>query len=211
MANNPTRLKGHLEHHWGRRQPVEDEESSLRNPYVAWPSRADQEATYEMQNAPAETSRPAEPSRGSQIKPRANKGRAYGKHTIEESGDTVQGGEDAVWSLSRFEVDRHPTKVTEWEMDLIRELYQVPDYVEFRLPGPSDQPTRPHPGHVAMYKDYFFEGLQLPLHSFFKEALLNLDVSLPQLNLNAAQSLVALWVLYRVNYFPDLTLEEFRA
>ena len=44
-----------------------------------------------------------------------------------------------------------------------------------------------------------------------KEALLNLDVSLPQLNPNAVQSLVALWALYKVNSFPDLTVEEFRA
>ena len=40
---------------------------------------------------------------------------------------------------------------------------------------------------------------------------MNLDVSLPQLNLNAVQSLVVLWVLYRLNHFPDLTVEEFRA
>ena len=96
-------------------------------------------------------------------------------------------------------------------MDLIRELYQVPDYMECQLPRLFDQPTRPPLGHVAMYKDYFFKGLRLPLHPFFREALLNLDVSLPQLNQNAVQSLVALWVLYRVNGFLDLKLEEFRA
>ena len=40
---------------------------------------------------------------------------------------------------------------------------------------------------------------------------MNLDFSLLQLNPNPVQSLVALWVLYRINRFPDLTLEEFRA
>ena len=64
-------------------------------------------------------------------------------------------------------------------MDLIRELYQVPNYMEFQLPGPSNQLTRPPPSHVAVYRDYFFKGLGLPLHLFFREALLNLDVSLP--------------------------------
>ena len=108
-------------------------------------------------------------------------------------------------------MDRHPTEMTAREMDLIRELYQVPDYVEFHLPGPSDQPTWPPSGQVAVYRDYFFKGLQLPLHPFFRETLLNLDVSLPQLNSNAVQYLVALWVLYHVNRFPDLTLEDFRA
>ena len=87
-------------------------------------------------------------------------------------------------------------------MDLIKELY--------RLYGPFDQPTWPPLGHVAIYRD-FFKRLMLLIHPFFREALLNLDVSLPQLNLNAVQSLVTLWVLYRINRFPDLTLEEFRA
>ena len=95
------------------------------------------------------------------------------------------------------------------ELDLLRELYQVPDYVDFRFPGPSDQPTLPPFGCAAVYWDYFPKGLKFPLHQFFREALLNLDVSLPQLNPNAMQSLVALWVLYRINRFPDLTLEEF--
>ena len=50
--------------------------------------------------------------------------------------------------------------------------------MEFRLLGPSDQPTRPPLDYVAVYRDYFFKGLRLPLHPFFREALLNLDVSL---------------------------------
>ena len=40
---------------------------------------------------------------------------------------------------------------------------------------------------------------------------MNLEISLPQLNLNAVQSLVALWALYRLLDFPDLTVEELRA
>ena len=93
--------------------------------------------------------------------------------------DVVQRGEDVVQPLSRFVVDRHPTKMTARVMDLIKELYQVLDYVEFRFPRPSDKPIRPPLGHVVVYRDYFFKGLCLPLHPFFREALLNLDVSLP--------------------------------
>ena len=94
---------------------------------------------------------------------------------------------------------------------MIRQLYSVPDYVEFRLPEPSNQPTRPSPGCTAVYRDYFIKGLKLPLHPFMREALLNLDISLPQLNPNAVQSLVALWVLYRLNRFPDFMVDKFRA
>ena len=44
-----------------------------------------------------------------------------------------------------------------------------------------------------------------------KEVLLNLDISLPQLNPNAVQSLVVLWAFYRLFHFPALTVEELRA
>ena len=94
-----------------------------------------------MRNAPSGTSCPAELNRDGCTKAQAYRGHTRGKRTRKESGDAIQEGEDVAQPHSRFEVDRHPTKVTEREMDLIRELYQVPDYLEFRLPGPSDQPT----------------------------------------------------------------------
>ena len=100
--------------------------------------------------------------------------------------------------------------MTEYELALIRRYYHVPDYVQFRLPGPVDVPTRPPPGCVAVYQDYFIRGLRLPLHPFIREALLNLEISLLQLDPNAYQCMVALWTLYRVLSFPDLTVEELR-
>ena len=81
--------------------------------------------------------------------------------------------------------------------------------MEFWLPEPSDQPTRPPSGFIPIDRDYFIKGLRLPLHPCIREALLNMDISLPQLNSNAVQSLVALWVLYRLLRFLDLTVEEF--
>ena len=106
-------------------------------------------------------------------------------------------------------MDRHPYRITDRELDLIRTLYYMPDYVEFHLPGSSDMPTRPPPGCIAVYRDYFIKRLCLPLYPFIREMLLNMDISLPQLNSNAVQSLVALWVLYRLLCFPDPTVEEF--
>ena len=144
MVNDPNPLGGRLDHCPSQRQSTE-EESSLSDFPAACPFGANQEASSEAQNALAGTNRSAEPSRGGCTKVRAYKGRVRGRHAREESGDAVQGGEDAARPLSRFEVDRHPTKMKVREMDLIRELYQVPDYVEFWLPGPSDQPTRPPP------------------------------------------------------------------
>ena len=65
------------------------------------------------------------------------------------------------------------------------QLYYVPDYVEFWLPEPSDQPARPPPSYIVVYWGYFIKVLCLPLYPFIREALLNMDTSLPQLNPNA--------------------------
>ena len=86
----------------------------------------------------------------------------------------------------------------------------MPDYVRFCLPGLANVPTRPLLGEVAFYRDYFIRELRLPLHLFIREVLVNLEISLPQLNLNAYQCMVALWALYRVLDFPNLTVEELR-
>ena len=50
------------------------------------------------------------------------------------------------------------------------------------ISGSQGQPTRPPLGFIAIYRDYLIKGLRLPLHPFIREVLLNLDISLPQLN-----------------------------
>ena len=80
--------------------------------------------------------------------------------------------------ITLFEVDTHDSRMTEYEMALIRRYYRVPDFVQFCLPGPADVLTRPPPGLIAVYRDYFTRGLQLSLHPFVCEGLLNLEVSL---------------------------------
>ena len=94
--------------------------------------------------------------------------------------------------ITLFEVDTHISWMTEYELVLIRRYYHVPDYVQFRLPRPVDVPTRPPLNCVAVHRDYFIRGLRLPLHPFIKEVLLNLEISLSQLNPNAYQCMVAL-------------------
>ena len=49
--------------------------------------------------------------------------------------------------------------MTEKELALIKKYYHVPDYVQLRLLRPADQPTRPPPGFIAVYWDYFTRGL----------------------------------------------------
>ena len=133
ISNFPSALASSLAHHHGRRQPLE-EDSSSSDHSEAGPSGAEQNTTSDVRNAPAGPSRPAQPARGGRMKARAQQGSARGCRAREEEGDLVRGGEDAARPLSQFEVDRHPSKITALELDVIRQLYYVLDYVEFRLP-----------------------------------------------------------------------------
>ena len=72
------------------------------------------------------------------MKARAQRGHDQGHRVLEEGGDPVDRGEDHVQPLWQFEVDRHPSKITEWALDVIRLLYYIPDYVELYLPKPFD-------------------------------------------------------------------------
>ena len=40
-------------------------------------------------------------------------------------------------------MDKNPLKISSRELELLRELYHIPDEAEFQLLEPSDQPTRP--------------------------------------------------------------------
>ena len=168
----------------------------------------------------ASTSRPIEEAGPSQLAQETRRGRlkararqlnVQGCRAREQAGDPVEGGEALARPITPFEVDTHGSRMTEYELALIRRYFHVPDYVRFRLLGPVDVPTRPFIGCVAVYWDYFVRGLRLPLHQFIREVLLNLEISLPQPNPNAYQCMLALWALYRVLGFPDLTVEELRA
>ena len=90
MANDPNPLESRLEHRRGRRQPVENE-SSLIIPTTVQPPQAEQEVSSAAQNIPAETSQPAEPSKGGRVKSRANKGCARSKRAREKSETPSRG------------------------------------------------------------------------------------------------------------------------
>ena len=153
-----------------------------------------QEVIPEAWNVEASISQPTQSARGYRAR--------------EQAGDPVEGGEEVARPITPFEVDIHTSQMTEYELALIRRYYHELNYVQFCLPRPTDVPTKPPPGFIALYRDYFTRGLRLPLYPFIREVLLNLEISLPQLNPNVIQCTVALWALYRVLCFPDLTVEE---
>ena len=72
------------------------------------------------------------------MKTRARRGRTRGHRARDQDWDPVQGGEDVARPISSFEVDRHPSRMTEQELELIRTHYYVLDYVELRLARPAD-------------------------------------------------------------------------
>ena len=145
----------------------------------------DQEATPEVRIAEASTSQPAQQARRGRSKARALRGNIPGRRAHEQARDSVKGGKAVARPITPFEVDTHGSWMTKYEMALILRYYLVLNLVQFHLPGPADVPTRPPPDLIVVYRDYFTRGLWLPLHPFIREVLLNLEVSLPQLNLNA--------------------------
>ena len=126
MVNFPSALESTLAHRRGRHQPVEEDESSTDHS-EAGPSRAEQDIGSEACNAPADPSRQVQPVRGGRVKARAQRGCARGCRAQEEGEDPVDEGEDHAQPLLQFKVDRHPSKMTKQELDVIRELYYVPD------------------------------------------------------------------------------------
>ena len=91
---------------------MDEDESSSDHSEVS-PLGAEQETGSETHNAPAGLSRQAEPARGGRNKVRAQCGCTRGHRAREEAGDPVEGGEDHARPISQFEVDRHPSKMTE--------------------------------------------------------------------------------------------------
>ena len=126
MDNDLTLLEGCLKHRHGRQQPGE-EESSSTTPPVVQPSQTDQKVCSTVWNILAKTSQSTVPSRGGQFKSQANRGCAWGNRAREESRDAVPKGEDVSRPITRFEVDRNPTKMKEGEVELIKDMYQVLD------------------------------------------------------------------------------------
>ena len=136
----------------------------------------DQRVIPEVRNTEASTSQSAQQARQGKPKVHARRENIHGRRARERVRDLVEGGEQVARPIMPFEVDTHRSWMTEYELVLIQRYYQVPDYVQFRFPGPADVLTRPPPGCVVVYRDYFIKGLRLPLHPFIREVLLNLDV-----------------------------------
>ena len=161
-------------HRRGQRQPSKDRDL-----------QADQAVTPELRNVWASTSQPVQQVRWGQSKAHARHENVWGNRAREQTGDPVEGGEAVARPITPFKVDAHRSWMIKYELALIRRHYQVPNYVQFRLPRPVDVPTKLPSGRVAVYRDYFIRGIRLPLHLFIREVLLNLEISLPQLNPNA--------------------------
>ena len=51
--------------------------------------------------------------------------------------------------ITPFEVDAHTSRMTEYELVLIRRYYHVPDYVQFCLLGLANVRTRPPPDFIS--------------------------------------------------------------
>jgi hypothetical protein len=104
------------------------------------------------------------------------------------------------------------SNLTSPELTEIREMFNVPDYIELRLPDPSDASTErmfnPPMGSICVTKVAFAFGLRLPLAPFIVDFLRGLGLCLTQVTAIGMGHLVA-WAVWMKRLDVPLTLENF--
>ena len=94
--------------------------------------------------------------------------------------------------------------VTLWEE------FEIPNDVEFIVPGLNDLPSRPPPGHITLSAEFFRAGLRLPFHPYLRRALTRLNMAPMQLNVNTYRILISCFVLWTKNFIAELPFRAFQ-
>ncbi|CAL8133330.1 unnamed protein product [Prunus armeniaca] len=87
--------------------------------------------------------------------------------------------EDLVFGLDHLE----PNVMTEAEVAKIRALYNIPESVKMRIPGPLESLSNPR-GEVVFFMDVLKHGLRLPLRHFVHKILAAIGYAPGQFNPN---------------------------
>ncbi|GMN32892.1 hypothetical protein TIFTF001_048225 [Ficus carica] len=109
-----------------------------------------------------------------------------------------------------YSVDFYTSAVTPGYLAALRRDFQIPAEVDLRVPDENDLPSRPPPGYISFYAEYFRAGLRLPLHPFLRRALTRLNVAPAQLNANAYRILVGCFILWAKNFATELPFRAFQ-
>lgn len=110
---------------------------------------------------------------------------------------------------SPFKAVWFPSIITEHDIKVFRGLYQIPDSVTLRVPGPDQFASRPRDNEVAFNEELFLLGARLPLQPYFAAHLHGFEIPPYQLNLNGWRTISGLYVIWVENK-PPLTIEEIK-
>ncbi|GMN39718.1 hypothetical protein TIFTF001_008944 [Ficus carica] len=92
-------------------------------------------------------------------------------------------------------VDYFTSAVTPSYLVALRDEFEIPNDIELVVPDPNDLPSRPPPGYITLFAEFFRAGLRLPFHPYLRPGLTRLNVAPMQLNTNAYRILISYFVL----------------
>ena len=108
---------------------------------------------------------------------------------------------------SALDMDR-PSKITEEELAVLRQRYDVPIDIALEVPHPSDRASHPDDDSVALLPIFFECGLRLPIQRYFAWMLAEMEIAPCQLNLNSWRILSGLHVVWHRAGLGEPSLEE---
>uniref|UniRef100_A0A2N9HFM4 Uncharacterized protein n=1 Tax=Fagus sylvatica TaxID=28930 RepID=A0A2N9HFM4_FAGSY len=128
------------------------------------------------------------------------------------SGDK-DGSSEAI-EVSSSESSREREEIDALDVDRLRKRYQIPENIEFRLPGKREWATLSNGREVFLYEDNLKANLRLPFRPFERELLLglapsqlhHLGLAPSQLNPNVWRVIIGLQVLWKVVHGVDIDL-----
>lgn len=65
-----------------------------------------------------------------------------------------------------YTVDYFTSAVTSQYLESFREEFEIPNDVQMIVSGPNDLPSRPLPGFITLFTEFFRAGQRLPFHPF---------------------------------------------
>ena len=112
------------------------------------------------------------------------------------------GGKDHVRRVSPYKVNQHPLQVTQADSKELKAHYNISSSITLDIPFLIDIMSRPLLDQITLY----IHKIRLLLHPFL--CLTLLDFGVTQHQPYVIQSLIAMWILYRLQGSPNLILWE---
>ncbi|KAL2497991.1 hypothetical protein Adt_23541 [Abeliophyllum distichum] len=111
-----------------------------------------------------------------------------------------------VWKCRFFPSEASEGQLREW-----RQMYRIPDDIEFVVPGPDDRADDPSLGAVALNQAILGAGLRLPFPRVVKKFLRDWGIAPTQLCPNGWRILIGLLVLWDQLGFPRPSIGDFHS